>query len=59
MKHKDVDAFVISTPIFTHAKITVDAAEAGKHIFCEKPMALTLREADEMIRAARKAGVKL
>lgn len=59
LKQKDVDAVVISTPTFTHVKITVDAAEAGKHIFCEKPMALTLKEADEMIGAARKAGVKL
>ena len=59
LKQKDVDAVVISTPTFTHAKITIDAAEAGKHIFCEKPMTLTLREADEMIAATRNAGVKL
>lgn len=59
LKRRDVDAVVISTPTFTHAKIAVDAAEAGKHIFCEKPMALTLREADEMITAARHSGVKL
>jgi len=59
LKQKDVDAVVISTPTFTHANIAIDAAEAGKHVFCEKPMALTLREADEMIAAARKAGVKL
>jgi len=58
-KQKGVDAVVISTPTFTHANIAIDAAEAGKHVFCEKPMALTLREADEMIAAARKAGVKL
>jgi len=59
LKQKNVDALVISTPTFTHAKIAIDAAEAEKHIFCEKPMALTLKEAGEMIRAARKAGVKL
>lgn len=59
LKQEDVDAVVISTPTFTHAKIAIDAAEAGKHIFCEKPMALTLKEADAMIAAARKAGVKL
>ena len=58
LKQKDVDAIVISTPTFTHAKITIDAAEAGKHVFCEKPMTLTLKEADEMIAAARKAGIK-
>jgi myo-inositol 2-dehydrogenase/D-chiro-inositol 1-dehydrogenase/scyllo-inositol 2-dehydrogenase (NAD+) len=59
LKQKDVDAVVITTPTFTHAAITIDAAEAGKHILCEKPMALTLKEADEMIAAARRAGVKL
>ncbi|MCS7114125.1 MAG: Gfo/Idh/MocA family oxidoreductase [Candidatus Bathyarchaeota archaeon] len=59
LKQEDVDAVVISTPTFTHAEIAIDAAEAGKHIFCEKPMALTLKEADEMISAARRAGVKL
>lgn len=59
LKQKDVDAVVISSPTFTHAKVTIDAAEAGKHVFCEKPMTLTLREADEMIVATRKAGVKL
>ena len=59
LKQKDVDAVVISTPTFTHAKIAIDAAEAGKHVFCEKPMALTLKEADEMIAACRSAGVKL
>ena len=59
LKQKDVDAVVITTPTFTHAEIAIDAAEAGKHIFCEKPMALTLEEAEEMIAAARRAGVKL
>ncbi len=59
LNQKDVDAVVISTPTFTHAKITIDAAEAGKHVFCEKPMALTLKEADEMITACRRAGIKL
>ncbi|MBS7634186.1 Gfo/Idh/MocA family oxidoreductase [Candidatus Bathyarchaeota archaeon] len=59
LKRSDVDAVIISTPTFTHARIAIDAAEAGKHIFCEKPMALTLKEADEMIAAARRVGVKL
>lgn len=59
LKQENLDAVVISTPTYTHAEIAIDAAEAGKHIFCEKPMALTLKEADEMISAARRAGVKL
>ncbi|MGE5588227.1 MAG: Gfo/Idh/MocA family oxidoreductase [Clostridia bacterium] len=54
-----VDAVCVASPVFTHAQVAVAAAEAGKHVFCEKPMALTLDEADSMIDAARRAGVKL
>lgn len=53
------DAVVITTPTFTHARLALLAAEAGKHIFCEKPMALTLEECDQMIEAAHRAGVVL
>jgi predicted dehydrogenase len=53
------DAVVISAPTFTHRDFAVRAAEAGKHVFCEKPMALTLAECDEMIAAAERAGVVL
>jgi predicted dehydrogenase len=55
----EIDAICITTPTFTHADIAIEAAEAGKHIFCEKPMALSLEEADDMIQAADEAGVKL
>lgn len=55
----DFDAVCIATPTFTHAPVAVAAAQAGKHILCEKPMALTLDEADAMIAAARQAGVIL
>ncbi|MEM1711888.1 MAG: Gfo/Idh/MocA family oxidoreductase [Nitrososphaerota archaeon] len=55
----DFDAVFITTPTFTHHPLTVEAAEAGKHVFCEKPMALTLREADDMISVARRNNVKL
>jgi len=55
----DFDAVCIATPTFTHASIAVAAARAGKHVLCEKPMALTLDEADAMIGAARQAGVIL
>ncbi|MDW8068638.1 MAG: Gfo/Idh/MocA family oxidoreductase [Anaerolineae bacterium] len=54
-----LDAVVITTPTFTHARLALQAAEAGKHIFCEKPMALTLEECDQMIEAAQRAGVIL
>jgi len=54
-----LDAVVITTPTFTHRELVMQAAAAGKHIFCEKPMALSLRECDEMIAAAERAGVIL
>ncbi len=53
------DAVVISTPTFTHGDLAVRAARAGKHVFCEKPMALAVSECDEMIEAAQAAGVAL
>jgi len=59
LKEEDFDAVFIASPTFTHAKLTIEAAEAGKHVFCEKPMALTLEEADKMILATKKNGVKL
>ncbi len=55
----DFDAVVITTPTFTHKPLAVLAAEAGKHILCEKPMALTLAECDAMIEAAERNGVFL
>jgi len=53
------DAVVITTPTFTHRDLVMAAAAAGKHIFCEKPMALSVRDCDEMIAAADRAGVVL
>lgn len=53
------DAVVITTPTFTHKALAVAAAEAGKHVFCEKPMALTLEECDAMTEAAKRNGVML
>ncbi len=55
----EVDAVYISTPHPTHAEWAIKAAEAGKHVLCEKPMGLTAFEADAMIHAARKAGTFL
>jgi len=59
LEEVEFDGVCIATPTFTHAQIAIAAAGARKHIFCEKPMALTLKEAEEMIQAARKAGVIL
>jgi myo-inositol 2-dehydrogenase / D-chiro-inositol 1-dehydrogenase len=55
----DVDAVAISSPAATHTDLVVAAAKAGKHVFCEKPMALTLEDADRAIAAAEDAGVAL
>ena len=54
-----VQAVLIASPPFLHRQIAVDAANAGKHVFCEKPMAPTLTDCDAMIEAAKKNGVKL
>jgi UDP-N-acetylglucosamine 3-dehydrogenase len=56
---EDLDLVSICTPIFTHAQITKDAAEAGVNVLVEKPMATTTQEADEMIAACRQYGVQL
>jgi myo-inositol 2-dehydrogenase / D-chiro-inositol 1-dehydrogenase len=55
----DVDLVCVAAPNWLHRDIVVAAAAAGKHVICEKPLALTLAEADEMIAACRGAGVKL
>jgi myo-inositol 2-dehydrogenase/D-chiro-inositol 1-dehydrogenase len=54
-----VDAVVIAAPARFHADLVVAAAAAGRHVFCEKPMAVTLADADRAIDAARAAGVVL
>jgi myo-inositol 2-dehydrogenase/D-chiro-inositol 1-dehydrogenase len=54
-----VDAVVIAAPARSHADLVVAASAAGRHVFCEKPMAVTLAEADRAIDAVRSAGVVL
>lgn len=58
-RHADVDAVYIATPPWMHLENAVAAAQNGKHIIVEKPMALSLAECDEMVAVARKHGVKL
>lgn len=55
----DFDAVVITTPTFTHRHLATLAAERGKHVFTEKPMAMTLDECDAMIDACARHGVFL
>ncbi len=55
----NLDAVLITTPTAAHFEVIKAAAAAGKHIFCEKPLAQTLHDCDHAIAAARSAGVKL
>lgn len=55
---KDIDVVDIVTPGDSHAEIAIAAAQAGKHVFCEKPLANTVQEAESMTAAVEKAGVR-
>ncbi len=55
----ELDMIIIGAPNNVHAQITIDAAKAGKHIVCEKPLCMNLKEADAMIEACDTAKVKL
>jgi predicted dehydrogenase len=55
----EVDAVVLATPHSLHTRQVVAAAEAGKHVFCEKPFALTKADAETAVEATREAGVTL
>ena len=57
VQRDDVDIVDVAVPTALHRDIVVEAAAAGKHIFCEKPMALTYDQAKEMYEAAEEAGV--
>jgi predicted dehydrogenase len=59
LEHKQIEAVVIAVPTHLKHEIIVEAAKYGKHVFVEKPMALDLREANDVIKRIRKSGVKL
>lgn len=56
---RDIDVVYVVTPNGLHARHTMAAARAGKHVICEKPMAITVAECDAMIGACRSRGVRL
>ena len=56
---KGIDAVLICSPTGTHAELIAQAAEAGKHIFCEKPIAFSLQAIDAALAAVNRAGVQL
>lgn len=56
LKDKSIDAVFVLTPNCSHCEITVAALEAGKHVMCEKPMAMNYAEAKKMIAARDKSG---
>jgi len=59
LQRDDVDAVDILLPHHLHAEVAVSAAEAGKHVLCEKPIATTLEDADRIISAAKRHDIKL
>ncbi len=58
VQRDDVHAVIIATPNFTHAPIALAAIAAGKHVLCEKPIAMNYAEACGMVAAAERAGVR-
>lgn len=59
LEDKDIDFVVIATPDHLHAQMAIDAASAGKHIYCEKPMTHSVDEAKRVVAKVRETGVKM
>jgi len=59
LAEKDIEMVTITAPNYLHAQMTVDIANAGKHVVCEKPLCMTLEEADLMIDTCKRKGVLL
>ena len=59
LRRDDIAAVSVCVPDFLHRQVVIEAAEAGKHVLCEKPLAMSVSEADEMIATCEAAGVKL
>ena len=59
LQDPDVEAVYVASPTASHCEYVLAAAQAGKHVLCEKPLALNVSQAEEMVKACRRAGVKL
>ena len=59
LQDDEVHAVYVATPVYVHAGQTIRAAEQGKHVLCEKPMAMNVPEAERMVDACAANGVKL
>jgi predicted dehydrogenase len=59
LDQKEVDYVLIATPEHWHAKMTLDAADAGKHIYCEKPMTYSIEEAKKVVRKIQQSKIKM
>ncbi len=58
-ENKSIDAVYVALPNSMHAEYTIRSAKAGKHVLCEKPMSISVKEAEDMIAACKAANVKL
>lgn len=59
LERDDIDAVVVATPDFAHKEIVINALSAGKHVLVEKPLTTSVVEADEIVQAVEKTGLKL
>lgn len=59
LEREDIHAVSICLPVFLHAPVTIDALNSGKHVLCEKPMAMNGKEAEAMVKAAKRNKRKL
>jgi predicted dehydrogenase len=59
LEQKDIDYVVVVTPEHWHARMTLDAADAGKHVYCEKPMTWSIEEAKKVVAKIKQTGVKM